>query len=100
MPIVTSKPLELAHPDIPYSKLGVSLSVSPVWHENDVEAAVSITAVPYRILPDGSIDKRPDLTWGFSTGQAFADAQTDPDLAAAAGGLMALIQQFVAAKGV
>ena len=99
MPIVSTNPTAPSHPEIAYDRLGVSLAVSPIWQASDVEAAVSITAIPYRVLPDGSIDKRPDLQWTFSTGQAFADSANDPALAAAATSLMTAIQTFLAAKG-
>lgn len=99
MPITTSAPKTVTHPDIPFDCLGVSLAISPVWQPTDVEAAVSIRAVPYRVLPDGSIDKDENAAWTFNTGSAFADAQNDPALAVAAGTLMTVIQNFLTAKG-
>lgn len=99
MPILTATPKPIAHPEIPYDRLGVSLAISPIWKPDDVEAAVSITATPYRVLPDGSIDKQDGAAWSYNNGQVFADSLTDPALAEAAGAIMATIQQFLSAKG-
>lgn len=99
MPILTAAPLAIEHPEIPFDRLGVSLAISPIWKPDDVEAAVSITAVPYRVLPDGSIDKLESAAWGYNCGQVFSDAENDPALADAAAALMTAIQTFLAAKG-
>lgn len=99
MPILTSAPKAITNPEIPYDRLGVSLAISPIWKPNDVEAAVSITATPYRVLPDGSIDKLDSASWGYNNGQVFADSLTDPALAEAATALMTAIQNFLVAKG-
>lgn len=99
MPILTSTPKAISNPEIPYDRLGVSLAISPIWKPNDVEAAVSITAIPYRVLPDGSIDKLEAAAWSYNNGQVFANSLTDPALAAAASALMTAVQNFLAAKG-
>ena len=99
MPILTSAPKAITHPEIPYDRLGVSLAISPIWKPNDVEAAVSITAVPYRVLPDGSIDKMDAAAWSYNNGQVFADSLSDPALAEAASALMTAVQTFLSAKG-
>ena len=99
MPILTSTPKAITHPEIPYDRLGVTLAISPIWKPNDVEAAVSITATPYRVLPDGSIDKLEKAAWGYNNGQVFADSLSDPVLAEAASALMTAVQNFLSAKG-
>jgi hypothetical protein len=99
MPILTSTPKVIDSPEIPYDRLGVSLAISPIWKQNDVEAAVSITAVPYRVLPDGSIDKLESGAWSYNCGQVFAASENDPALAEAATALMTAVQNFLAAKG-
>lgn len=99
MAIISTTPKTFTHPDIPFDRLGVSLAISPVWQPTDVEAAMSIRAVPYRVLPDGSIDKDENSAWTFSTGSAFADAQNDSALAVASSTLMTAIQDFLTAKG-
>lgn len=99
MALLTSSPIETAHPEIPYDKLGVSLSISPIWKPTDVEAAVAIRAVPYRVLPNGAIDKSEDRAWSWATGSAFEDSISDPALAEASTALMTAIQNFLTAKG-
>lgn len=99
MPILTTTPKAIDHPEIPFDRLGVSLAISPIWKPDDVEAAVSITAIPYRVLPDGSIDKLEKAAWSYNNGQVFADAAHDPVLADAVSTMMVAIQAFLAAKG-
>ena len=99
MPILTTTPKAITFPEIPYDRLGVSLAISPIWKPNDVEAGVSIMAIPYRVLPDGSIDRLDAAAWSYNNGQVFADSLTDPALAAAAGAMMDAVQAFLAAKG-
>lgn len=95
--IITPKPL--SHPEIPYDRVMVSLSISPIVRGTDIDAAMSMTATPYRTLPDGEIETREDLRQYFNSGQVFVDAQSDPALAVAATAVWDAIQTFLVAKG-
>ena len=99
MPILTTTPKSVSNPEIPFDRLGVSLAISPIWRPTDVEAAVSIMAVPYRHLPDGSIEKLESADWTYNNGQVFSDSLSDPALDEAATALMTAIQNFLQAKG-
>lgn len=99
MPI-TITPKTEQYPDLPYDKALVSLSIAPVVQGNNVEAALSLRVVPYRELPDGTIDTAESLAYTEAVGNVFERAQSDPALAAAAGAIYPAIQAFLTARGV
>ncbi len=99
MPLVISVPISIPNADIPYANVAASLVISPTFTDGIVSAAVVFQIVPYRTLPDGSIDSRPDLGKTYSYADVFTSAATDPAIATAAGKIMAAIQEFILAKG-
>ena len=99
MPLIIS-PKDISYPEIPYDKTLVSLSIAPVINGSDIDAAMSLTATPYRVLPDGKIEANENLRRFFNYGSVFIDATQDQTLADAAQGVWAAIQGFLTAKGV
>jgi len=107
MPIALNNPKSVINPEIPYDKVAVSLAISPVRKidMNDptrvigIEAAMSLTAVPYRVLPDGTYDFLESSAYGENCGACYALSETDPVMAAAAGGILAIIQAFLHGRG-
>jgi hypothetical protein len=99
MPITIS-PKSVAFPEIPYDKSLVYLNISPIVQGAEIEAAMNLRVVPYRILPDGMVDVAEAMAYNESVGQAFAQSATDPALAAAAGVIFSAIQAFLTARGV
>lgn len=99
MPI-TITPKAEQHPDIPYDKALVSLAISPIVQGTNVEAAMALRVVPYRELPDGTIDTNEALAYNEAIGNVFERSRSDPALAAAAGVVFDAVQQFLTARGV
>lgn len=99
MPI-TIQPKTEAYPDIPYDKALVSLAISPIVNGSAVEAALSLRVVPYRVLPDDTIDTNEALAYNEAIGNVFERSRSDPALAAAAGVVFDAVQQFLTARGV
>lgn len=92
-------PRAVANPEIPYDKTLVSLAISPIVLGGDIEAAMSMRCVPYRVV-DGAIESREDLAVTINSGAVFAEAQQDPALAAAAAAIWDALQTYLEAKGV
>lgn len=98
MPIAIT-PKDSPHPEIPYDKALVYLNISPIVSGDQVEAAVNIRVVPYRII-DGQVDTLESAAYNESIAGAFAKAQTDPALAAAEAAIFPALQAFITARQV
>jgi hypothetical protein len=99
MPL-TITPRPVAEPAVAYDKTLISLSISPIIHGNDIEAAMSMRCVPYRVLSDGSIESRDDYAVSVNSGAVFAESATDPALAAAAQAIWDALQNYITAKAI
>lgn len=99
MPL-TITPRPVAEPETAYDKTLISLAISPIIQGNDIEAAMSMRCVPYRVLSDGSIDKNEELAVTINSGAVFTEAQQDPALAAAAEAIWNALQTYLSAKGI
>lgn len=99
MPIITVAPDTITHPEIPFGKLGVHLSIAPIWKTNDVSGTCSIRVIPYRTLPDGTVERREDLARMYSVADIFEESVTDPAFSAAMQKVWAGIQDYIVAKG-
>lgn len=99
MPL-TITPRPVSEPEVAYDKTLISLAISPILMEGDIEAAMSMRCVPYRVLSDGSIESRDDLAVTVNSGAVFAEAQQDPALAAAAAAIWDALQTYLVAKGI
>lgn len=99
MPL-TITPRSVAEPEVAYDKTLISLAISPIIQGNDIEAAMSMRCVPYRVLSDSSIESREDLAVTINSGAVFAEAQQDPALAAAAAVIWDALQTYLSAKGI
>lgn len=99
MPL-TITPRPVAEPEVAYDKTLISLAISPIVVDNNIEAAMSMRCVPYRVLSDGSIDENEKLAVTINSGAVFAEAQQDPALAAAAQAIWDALQTYLSAKGV
>lgn len=99
MPL-TITPRPVAEPDNAYDKTLISLAISPIILEGDIEAAMSMRCVPYRVLADGSIDANENLAVTINSGAVFAESATDPALATAAEAIWTALQTYLSAKGV
>lgn len=101
MPITITQAVTLPFPEIPYDKVLISFACSNrVEADNSIEASMSATLIPYRVLPDGTVDQRPDKAITRSYGSVFAEAATNPVIAQAMGGLVAIFQAFIVAEGI
>ena len=92
-------PRTVANPEIPYDKSLVSLAISPIVQGGDIEAAMSMRCVPYRVI-DGAIESREDLAVTINSGAVFAESAQDPALAAAAQTIWTAIQTYLSTKGI
>lgn len=92
-------PRTLEHPEIAYDKTLISLAISPIVLDGDIEAAMSMRCVPYRVV-DGAIESREDLAVTINSGAVFAEAQQDPALAAAAAAIWDALQTYLSVKGI
>lgn len=92
-------PRTVANPEIPYDKTLLSLAISPIVLGGDIEAAMSLKCVPYRVI-DGVVESREDLAVTINSGAVFAQAQQDPALAAAAQAIWDALQTYLSAKGI
>ena len=99
MPL-TITPRPITEPDVAYDKTLISLAISPIILEDHIEAAMSMRCVPYRVLADGSIESREDMAHTINSGAVFAEAATDPALAAAAAAIWDALQAYLTAKGI
>lgn len=99
MPITTTNPVVVDHPDIPFDRLGVHLAISPTWGRADVGGSMSLRLVPYRQLPDGTVEKREDLARNMAVGDIFAEAQANPVFAQAFGQMWGALQGYITAAG-
>lgn len=99
MPLIIT-PRPVAEPEIAYDKTLISLAISPIIQGNDIEAAMSMRCVPYRVLTDGSIESRDDLAVTINSGAVFTEAQQDPALAAAAAAIWDALQTYLVQKGI
>lgn len=99
MPL-TITPKTIIEPSNPYDKTLISLAISPIIMENNIEAVMSMRCVPYRILSDGTIDKNEELAITINSGAVFAEAQQDPALAQAAASIWDALQSYLSAKGI
>ena len=92
-------PRTVANPEIPYDKTLVSLAISPIVLGSDIEAAMSLRCVPYRVV-DGAIESREDLAVTINSGAVFAESEQDPAIAAAAQKIWDALQTYLSAKGI
>lgn len=99
MPITIQNAVTLPFPEIPYDKVMINLSCSPVVNGTELEASISILLTPYRVLPDGTIDSRPDKAIGQSFGRAFEASASDPILGEAITTILTALQIFIVKKG-
>lgn len=99
MPLVII-PRPVAEPSKAYDKTLVSLAISPIVQGSEIEAAMSMRCVPYRVLADDSIESREDLAVVINSGAVFAESAQDPALAAAAQAIWDALQTYLIAKGV
>ena len=99
MPL-TITPRPVAEPDNAYDKTLISLAISPIIMDGDIEAAMSMRCVPYRVLADGSIESRDDLAVTINSGAVFAESATDPALATAAEAIWTALQTYLVQKGI
>lgn len=99
MPLIIT-PRPVAEPEIAYDKTLISLAISPIVMEGDIEAAMSMRCVPYRVLSDGSIDKNEELAVTINSGAVFAESAQDPALAAAAQAIWEALQTYLSVKGI
>ena len=93
-------PKTIKYPDIPFDKVAIQLSIAPIFGTVDYKIAVNVRAIPYRKLPDGTIEKNESLAETFVTGDADADAKNDPALETAMSKIGAALQEWVLRKGV
>lgn len=99
MPITTTNAVTVSCPEIPFDKLAISLAVSPVFRPDSIGAAVAMTCTPYRVLPEGAIEKLDSASRTVAIGDAFAEAQADPVLAQCVTQIYDALQTYIAAKG-
>ena len=84
--------------DIKYTLRGLYLSVAPVWAEKDVSGVCAIRSVPYRVLSDGTIDKREDLATSISFSDIFKEAEQDAVFGAAFSSIFGALAIYIASK--
>lgn len=96
MAIVTNNPIP--DPEGDYNMLGINLAISPMWQESSIGCSVAMRLTPFRVR-DGLVEKLDDQARAVVYGDAFAEAQSDPDLAACVQAIEAALQAFVDAKG-
>lgn len=92
-------PRTVVNPEIPYDKTLVSLAISPIVLDGDIEAAMSMRCVPYRVV-DGAIESREDYAVTVNSGAVFAESAMDPALAAAAQQIWDALQNYITAKSI
>ena len=98
MPL-TITPRTVENPEIAYDKTLISLAISPIVMDGDIEAAMSMRCVPYRVI-DGKVESREDMAVTINSGAVFAQSQTDPALAAAAEAIWTALQTYLVQKGI
>lgn len=94
MPLVIT-PRQIAHPEIAFYKTLIYMSISPVVVDNHIEAAMSMRCVPYRILPDDTIDAAENMAKTVNVGAVFEQAKSDPALAKAASRIWDALQDYL-----
>ena len=62
---VLAKAIDVIEPTKGYDKLAVSCSMNTLT-ENGVDVAIHISASPYRVLEDGTVEKAPGLPMSYS----------------------------------
>lgn len=98
MPITASIPIEYNGEQYPY--YGVNLAISPKWDPTEVGGTVAMRLTPYRILPDGTIEKLDDLAKAVVYLDVFTEINAgDTQLGMAVNLIMGSIQQFILDKG-
>ena len=96
MAIITNNPVP--DPDGDYGMLGVNLAISPQWREDSIGCSVAMRLTPFRVR-DGLVERLDEDARAVVYGDAFADAQNDPVLAACVQAIQDALQAFVTAKG-
>jgi len=90
------KPRTIPFPDVPFDKGLVYLNLSPIVRgKEDPIYAMNIRVVPYRILPDGSVEQNDQQGYSESIGDTSEQGKTDPYIAKAVAILLDAIQGFM-----
>lgn len=100
MPILTTKPEQVTDANIPYDRLGIHLSIGPIWDETDVRGSMALRCVPYRVRSDGTVERREDLARGMSVSDIFEEAAQDPAFGLAFSTIFGAIQQYINDAGI
>ena len=80
-----------------YGYFGINLATSPMWRESDVGCSVAMRLTPYAEDASG-VDRLDDDAKAVVYGDAFTEAQNDPDLAECVSSIMSALQKFINAK--
>lgn len=89
-------PIAPAEPDTPYTGLLVWLSFGPRISGSVLDVSVSVRALPYRILKDGTIDQAPERAERIlNVGSVAEAAKTDPLLAKAMLTIASALQTYI-----
>lgn len=93
-------PTPFVHEGVSYPYCGVQLVTNPSFGATSVGAQVVLSLTPYRVAEDDTIQVAPDGAGrrSFVFGDAYAQAQSDPTLAAALVTISQAIQAFIAAR--
>lgn len=93
-------PVAFVHEGVQYPYCGVQLVTNPSFGATSVGAQVVLSLTPYRVAEDNTIHVAPDGAGrrSFVFGDAYAQAQSDPALAAALGAISQAIQTFITAR--
>jgi hypothetical protein len=93
-------PTPFVHEDVEYPFCGVQLVTNPAFNETSVGAQVVLALTPYRVAEDNTIQVAPDGAGrrSFVFGDAYAQAQSDPTLAAALVAISQALQTFISAR--
>lgn len=97
MAIITSNPIP--DPEGNYDRLGINLALSPMWSENSIGCSVAMRLTPFRVR-DEVVERLDDQSRAIVYGDALAEAQRDPALAACVQMIQEALQAFITAKGV
>lgn len=99
MAFITTQPLALKHPEIPFDKVAITLVISPNWRSDHVSGSVVIKTEPYRVI-NGVIERMtPDYDTTLVIDDVYEEAKSDETLAGAVAALENIIQGFINAKG-
>lgn len=83
---------------VEYPYCGVQLVTNPRFDDTSVGAQVVLALTPYRVGEGGGIEIAPDGRKNFVFGDAYAQAATDPALAAALVAISQALQTFITAR--